>query len=104
MKSIHKAIQKLGTEIHINGKIGMAVIYPVRYTQKENGGEKTTSCGISDPHRYFCYTDAELMSGSEYGDIVTDSENEYYVLWTDEVKSRFGNYAKACMRKVERSE
>lgn len=103
MKIIAKVIERLGMEITVNGHRGMAVLYPVRYTRKENGGVEAVAFGRSNPHHFFCFAGVDLMQGVDYGDIVRENGNEYYVLWTDEIRNRLGSYTKTCMRKIERS-
>lgn len=103
-KKIHMAIDKIGTDIIVNGIKGRGIMYPTRFSQRTNGGVTSTSYGRADPHRYFLYCKADLMKNVHYGNIVSDGENEYYILWTDEVKSKFGDYTKACVRKADRGE
>ncbi len=97
----NKWLYKLGTEIEANGRKGMAVIYPIRYTQKESGGTDFGFGGRCDPHKYFMYSSTDIMKDMEYGHIVRCGTDEYYVLWKDELYSKFGSYTKTCLRKVE---
>lgn len=101
---IDKAIKRLGTDCYINGKSGYAVIFPERYTQRIIGGVEISSHGRADPKKYFIYCNIGLGHGVRYGDIVSDNENAYYILWSDEVKSKFGDYVKICARMVKRGD
>ncbi len=101
---VDKAIRKIGRVCCINGKTGYAVIFPERYFQRINGGVDISPHGRGDPKKYFIYCNIELGHEVQYGNIVSDSENAYYILWSDEVKSRYGDYVKICARKVKRGE
>ncbi|MBR2177149.1 MAG: hypothetical protein IJ861_09430 [Clostridia bacterium] len=101
MNRICKAIEKLGRNIFFGGQCGKAVIYPVRYTEKEGGGAGETAEGRYDPHRFFIYGGTELLDKIQYGDTVSDGENEYYVLWTDKYLCSQGGYIKLCVRMSE---
>ncbi len=101
-KLINKAVKKLGRICYIKGRKGYAVIIPARYSRKIKGGVDISVFGRGDPEKYYIYCDAELADGVHYGDIVSDTKNEYYILWTDEIKSTFGDYSKLCARKTER--
>ncbi len=101
---ITKAIESSGRDIRINGKRGKAVIYPERYAENFSGGIVRNHNGIKDPHRSFIIAQSGLLDDAVIGDIVREGTNEYYVLWTDDIKTKFGCYTKACIRKCERGE
>ena len=77
---------------------------PVRYSYKTDGGVESLPDGRGDPEKYFIYCNAESARDIHYGNIVSGSENAYYVLWSDEVKSRYGDYVKICARKIKRGD
>lgn len=101
---IAAAIDSLGTDITIKGKSGRAVICSKRYAENFSGGTVRNHNGLSDPHRAFIYAGRDLFKGASRGDIVRSGTNEYYILWVDEVDSKFGGYSKACIRKCEEAE
>ena len=103
-KLIDKAIESLGKVCYIKNKKGCAVIFPVRYSQRINGGVDISPHGRGDPEKYFIYCNFEIGNGVQYGDIVSDTENAYYILWSDEVKSKYGDYVKICARKIKRGD
>ncbi len=103
--SIIKTIERIGTDITVlrgdGTDKGKAVIYPVRYTSKSNGETGSVSEGRNDPHLYYIYAESGLLGGTVRGDTVSDGENEYYILWTDDYESKYGGYTKACARRIE---
>ena len=101
---INKAIEKLGGVCFINNKRGYAVIFPERYAQKINGGVNISPNGRGDSEKYIIYCNIEVGVGVQYGNIVSDTENAYYILWSDEVKSKYGDYVKICARKIKRGD
>lgn len=99
MNRIKKIIRQFSKEILVNGEKASAVIYPVRRGKDGNIG--SSDSGRFDIKRYYMFTDGILPEGTGYGSIVSDGENEYYILWTDEWKTAAGEYTKVCMRKTE---
>ena len=79
---------------------GAGVIISSRDRHKSDGGIAHKGNALSDPYRYYIYCVPELMKNAVRGDTVSDGENEYYVLWKDEYKSRWGDYIRACVRQV----
>ncbi len=101
MNRIKKIIDQLGKKVQINGHNAVAVIYPIRKSKVSGGGIGSSDSGRVDPHLYILFTDSSLPVGTGYGNVVRDEEYEYYILWTDEWKSRAGDYTRICMRKSE---
>ena len=101
---ITAAIESLGTDIRINGKKGKAVFSTKRYAENFSGGTVRNYNGMKDPHRVFIYANTELLGDAVIGDIVRDGSNEYYVLWVDDIRSKYGGYSKAFLRKFEDAE
>ena len=107
-KRIEKAIKTVGLSVEIISnnikRTGRAAIYPVRTSPKTNGGNCQLSEGNSEPLRYFMFCPKALMDGVKHGDTVKAGENEYYVLWVDSIEYRCDDYAKCCMRKIDRGD
>lgn len=103
---IERAIRISGNTIEVKvgniTRVGRAVIYPVRVSEKTDGGNTEVFSGISEPFRYIMFCTFGLLKGVSRGDTVNDGKNEYYVLWVDDIESRLGCYIKACLRKIEK--
>lgn len=97
-----QAIEKTGRAVSVTtpeGTVsGLGVITPVRSTAKKNGGVYQGAAGISEPQRFYLFTDNDTAAGARRGDSVSDGENEYYVLWTDSFDTVYGGYTKICMQ------
>lgn len=108
MDRLQKAIQTIGITISVQSsggiKKGKAVFYPIRYQQKSNGSLSYTSEGRTDNGSYFIFTEPSLLDGAEYGDTISDNNNQYILLWTDTYSGKFGNYTKACMKLITNKE
>lgn len=97
-----QALEKAGKAVSVTTpdgtKSGVGVIVPVRSTSKKNGGVSAGEAGISEPQRFYLYTDNATASGARHGDSVSDGTRTYYVLWTDSFNTAFGGYTRICMQ------
>ena len=100
---IGRAIDAVGTKVTVCGESfqrnGKAVIYPLRYRQNRWGGVEVSREGLSKPGRYLMFCSKELADGLKRGDIISDDENRYLLVFMDEYCSRSGNYTRICMRR-----
>lgn len=100
--SLIKAIRKNGIQLTVtkgeNRITGRGIIVPFRNVRKSDGGISHDGSVRTDPHRCYIYTESDILKDTVRGDTVSDGQNEYYILWTDEYRSRYGNYIKAAAK------
>ncbi len=108
MKSISRAINRIGLEVTVESSAGLkrgrAVISPVRYYQKQWGGVEHGEQGRNEPKRFAMFCSRELLEDSGYGRLIYQGSNRYVLIWKDDYTSRVGCYTKACLRKVNEQE
>ncbi len=104
MEQLEGAIRQTGVEIYVETedglKKGIAVIYPMRYRQKQWGGVERNEEGRSDAKRYFMFCAPQLLEKADFGAYIYEGRNKYRLIWKDEFVCRIGGYVKACLRKV----
>ncbi len=101
MNIIDKAINALGDDITYKNRTGKAVIYPARPENKTGSGISESSEGRSEPHKFYIIGTNDLLGNAVNGEIVSDQQNEYYVLWSDTLESSLGGYTKLLARLYE---
>ncbi len=99
---IEDAINKCGTELTFEKEgrffFGSGVIIPCLSKSSSGGSIGHKGDRINDPDIYNIYTTAELLGNAGRGDIVSDGENEYYILCKDVYNCRPGSYIRAIAR------
>ena len=99
---LSEALSELGIKLTLhrgeNVMSGTGVVIPYRNMQKSDGEVTHYGTSRSEPQKYYIYAESRFLKNAVRGDTVSDGKNEYYILWTDEYRSRYGNYVRAAVR------
>lgn len=104
MKDIFGSVfRRLGIPLTVhtrdNTAAGTGILLPVRSRKSSDGGISHKGTFRFEPQKYMLYTSRSFLENTVRGDTVSDGENEYYILWKDIYKSRWGDYCAACVKK-----